>query len=99
VFAVAAQIETATGADEERKQSELADLVDRASTAGIDVTVDELTEWLVDHDLEVPSYSWVHLNDFRLFELQDRCYPWLTGDELVERADELPGSPRPQWEK
>jgi len=99
VFVAAAQIETATGADEETKKSELAALVDRASAAGIDVTVDELTEWLADHDPEVPSYSWVHLNDFRLFELQDRCYPWLTEDELLERTDELPGSPRPQWEE
>ncbi|WP_243641462.1 hypothetical protein [Natrarchaeobius halalkaliphilus] len=99
VLAAAAQIETATGADEETKQSELSKLVDRATAAGIDVTVEGLTEWLVDHDLAVPSYSWVQLNDFRLFELQDRCCPWLTEDELVERTDELPGSPRPQWEE
>lgn len=99
VFAAAAQIETATGADEETKQPELTALVDRATAAGIDVTVDEVTAWLADHDPEVPSYSWVQLNDFRLFELQDRCYPWLTEDELLERTDELPGSPRPQWEQ
>ncbi|WP_235019639.1 hypothetical protein [Natrialba sp. INN-245] len=99
VLAAAAQIEAATDVDEETTQSELSKLVDRATAAGIDVTVDELTEWLTDHELAVPSYSWVQLNDFRLFELQDRCYPWLTEDELVERTDELPGSPRPQWEE
>ena len=55
VFVAAAQIKTATGADEETKQSELAALVDRASAAGIDVTADELMEWLADHDTEVPS--------------------------------------------
>ncbi|WP_243645251.1 hypothetical protein [Natrarchaeobius chitinivorans] len=99
VLAAAAQIETATGADEETKQSELSKLVDRATAAGIDVTVEDLTEWLADRDLAVPSYSWIQLNDFRLFELQDRCYPWLTEDDLVERTDELPGSPRPQWEE
>lgn len=99
VFAAAAQIETATGAEEETRRSELLALVDRATAAGIDVTIDELTKWLATHDPEVPSYSWVQLNDFRLFELQDRCYPWLTANELLERTDELPGPPRPYWEE
>ena len=99
VFAAAAQIETATEADRETKQSELTALVDRATAASIDVTVDELSEWLANHDPDVPSYSWVQLNDFRLFELQERCYPWLTEDELLEQTDELPGPLRPQWEK
>jgi len=99
VLLAAAQIETATDVDEETKQSELTALVDRASATGIEVTVEELTAWLAEQEPEVPSYSWVQLNDFRLFELQDQCYPWLTTDELREQTDELPGPPRPKWEQ
>lgn len=99
VFLAAAQIATAEDTDEETKRTELEDLVDRAREADIELTVDELTSWLADHDPEVPAYSWVHLNDFRLFELRGRCYPWITEDELLGRTDELPGPPRPQWER
>lgn len=76
VFAAAAQIATAEDLDDETKQTELDALVDRARDAGIDLTVEDLVAWLDEHDPDVPSYSWVHLNDFRLFELHDRCYPW-----------------------
>lgn len=98
VFAAAAQIATAEDLDVETKQTELDALVDRARDAGIDLTVEDLVAWLDEHDPDVPSYSWVHLNDFRLFELHDRCYPWTTEDELLEETDSLPGAPRPRWE-
>jgi len=42
-----------------------------------------MTDKLKDQQIDVPSYSWVHLNDFRLFELHGRCYPWTTVDELL----------------
>jgi hypothetical protein len=99
VFAAAAQIATADDLDEEPTRTELAALVDRARDAGIDLTVADLLAWLDEHDIEVPAYSWVHLNDFRLFELQDRCYPWTTEDELLAKTDALPGPPRPRWEE
>lgn len=99
VFAAAAQIAAAEDVDDETKQMELEDLVDRVRDAGIELTIDELIEWLEGHDPEVPSYSWVHLNDFRLFELQGRCYPWTTEKALLARTDGLPGPPRPQWEE
>lgn len=99
VFAAAAQVATAADIDDETKQTELEALVDRARDARIDLTVEELTTWLDAHDPEVPSYSWVHLNDFRLFELQDRCYPWTTEAELLAATDTLPGPPRPRWEE
>lgn len=98
VFAAAAQIATADDLDDETTRAELEALVDRAQDAGIDLSVEELTTWLDEHGPDVPSYSWVHLNDFRLFELQDRCYPWTTETELLEQTDTLPGPPRPRWE-
>ncbi|SDE99701.1 hypothetical protein [Halorientalis regularis] len=99
VIAAGAQTMAATDIDDESKSEELDALVDRATQAGIDISVDEVTTALADDDFEVPSYSWVHLNDFRLFELHERCYPWTTEDELLAAADDLPGSPRPDWEQ
>ena len=99
VITAAAQIMAATDIDDESKSRELDDLVDRATRAGIDISADEVTTTLEQDNFEVPSYSWVHLNDFRLFELHGRCYPWTTEDELLEATDDLPGKPRPEWEK
>jgi hypothetical protein len=99
VFAAAAQIAAAEDGDDETTTAELEALVDRASAAGIDLTVKEVIAWLDEHDPEVPSYSWVQLNDFRLFELVGRCSPWTTDSELLAATDELPGSPRPRWEE
>lgn len=99
VLAAGAQIMAATDVDEETKAAELEALVDRAEHAGIDITVDDVISKLEDQQIDVPSYSWVHLNDFRLFELHGRCYPWTTVDELLGATDELPGSPRPSWEQ
>jgi hypothetical protein len=99
VITAAAQIMAATDIDDEMKATELDALVDRADQAGIDISVDAVTARLEERDIEVPSYSWVHLNDFRLFELHGRCYPWTTEQELLEATDDLPGSPRPGWEQ
>lgn len=99
VLAAGAQIMAATDIDEGTKAAELEALVDRAEHAGIDVTVDDVTGKLEEQQIDVPSYSWVHVNDFRLFELHGRCYPWTTVDELLDATDELPGSPRPGWEQ
>jgi hypothetical protein len=73
VLAAAAQLVAVTDIDE-AKTAELDALVERAEKAGNDVTVDALTDELEEHEIEVPSYSWVHLNDFRLLELHGRCY-------------------------
>jgi hypothetical protein len=99
VLAAAAQLMAATDIGEETKTAELEALVGRAKEADIDITVDTLVDKLEEQEIEVPSYSWVHLNDFRLFELHGRCYPWTTEDELLDVADELPGLPRPRWEQ
>lgn len=99
VLAAAAQIMAATDTDDERKSKELDELAERATRAGIDMTAAEMTTTFEEADFEVPSYSWVQLNDFRLFELHERCYPWTTETELLEATDDLPGSPRPEWER
>jgi len=99
VIAAGAQLVAATDIDDERKSAELDALVERANQAEIDISVDEVRSTLEEDGFEVPSYSWVHLNDFRLFELHGRCYPWTTEEELLEATDELPGSPRPGWER
>jgi hypothetical protein len=36
------------------------------------------------------SYSWVHPNEFRLFELHDRCFAWFTSDGLRDVVDDVP---------
>lgn len=99
VLAAAAQLMTTTEIDDTTKTAELDALVERARQADIDVTVDALTDQLEEHEIEVPSYSWVHLNDFRLFELHERCYPWTIEEELLAATDALPGPPRPAWEQ
>lgn len=99
VFVAAAQLVAATDIDENQRRAELERLCQRARNAGFDLTQAELTTWLDEHEPDVPSYSWVHLNDFRLFDLHGRCYPWTTEDQLLEATDELPGPPRPSWER
>lgn len=99
VFLAAAQLATAEDVDQEGRQTELVALVERARNAGFDLSMADLTAWLDEHDPDVPSYSWVHHNDFRLFELHGRCYPWTTEAELLEATDELPGPARPSWER
>jgi len=99
VFAAAAQIAAAEDGDDETTTVELEALVDRAGEAGLDLTVEEVIAWLDEHDPETPSYSWVQLNDFRLFELVGRCSPWMTESDLLAATDDLPGPPRPRWEE
>ncbi|MFO7925603.1 hypothetical protein [Natronomonas sp.] len=99
VLAAGAQLMAATDIDGEAKSTALEALVDRANQAGVDITVDTLQSELKEQGIEAPSYSWVHLNDFRLFELHGRCYPWTTNEELLDATDGLPGSPRPNWEQ
>jgi len=79
--------------DEEQTRAELESLVTAARRKGIDVTADELLERIADRDLEGAhgvSYSWVHVNEFRLFELHGRCFPWTTEEELRTVANRLP---------
>ena len=83
--------------------SEIESLVDRARAADTDIT--EIEVWNVldsrlDESEKPATYSWVHLNKFRKFELHDRCTPWTTADELRAAVDGLPSpTPRPEWEE
>ncbi|OAQ51764.1 hypothetical protein HTG_15390 [Natrinema mahii] len=79
--------------DSEAVETELDALVDRARRNGVEISVDELVEQIdarEDADRDAVSYSWVHLNEFRLFELHDRCFPWSIPEELRDVTDELP---------
>ena len=84
-------------------QANVKSLVDRAQESGLDI--DEQEVWDViddraDEGEEPATYSWVHLNKFRKFELHERCFPWTTEDELRTLVDELPSpTPRPEWEE
>ena len=87
---------------EDEVQSKIEPLVDRAQDAGIDVTTDDVWD-IIDgraaNDEESTTYSWVHLNRFRKFELHGQCFPWTTEDDLRTLADELSSpTPRPAWE-
>ena len=72
---------------------ELDDLVAQGQQSGIDIQRDDLVTRIEDREAaesDAVSYSWVHLNEFRLFELHDRCFPWSDPEELREIAQDLP---------
>ena len=82
--------------------SKVESLVDSAQATGLNVAEDEVWD-VVDQRTnegeEPATYSWVHLNKFRKFELNDRCFPWTTEEELRTAVVELPSpTPRPEWE-
>jgi hypothetical protein len=83
-------------------QSEIESLVDRATDSGIDIDKEEICGVIddrIEQGKETATYSWVHLNKFRKFELHNRCFPWTTEDELRKLVAELPSpTPRPGWE-
>lgn len=79
--------------------SKLESLSVEAREAGIEISTDELVDAVQGREDNVVSYSWVHLNEFRLFELHDRCRPWVTEPELRDAVDIVPTpSSRPDWE-
>jgi hypothetical protein len=88
--------------DDNRKRDQLLSLLSEAQRCGVEISEQELVSRIKEReDLDEPpaSYSWVHLNVFRFFELQGRCYPWTTVDELRAHTDSLPGPTRPAWEQ
>jgi hypothetical protein len=93
VFAAAAAIHFTEDMDPETVDHALGTLVASAQKAGVDVTRDDvdahLAERAGDEETGV-SYSWVHLNEFRLFELHDRCFPWSMPEDLRSVVGELP---------
>ncbi|PHQ47778.1 hypothetical protein DJ68_00035 [Halorubrum sp. C3] len=102
VSQAALEIVFADDLSEDEVKSKVDSLVDRAQESGLDIdeqNVWDLIDERTDKQTEPATYSWVHLNKFRKFELHDRCVPWTTEDELRTAVDELPSpTPRPEWE-
>lgn len=103
VIRAALEIAFTDGLTDGERQSKITSLVDRAQNTGIDVAERDVWDVIDDRkdNGEAPAtYSWVHLNKFRKFELHDRCFPWTTEDELRTGVAELPSpTPRPAWER
>jgi hypothetical protein len=79
--------------DEEETEAELDSLVTQAQRNDIEVSREEVVDRIeerTDADGEAVSYSWVHLNEFRLFELHGRCLPWTDPEELRDVTDRVP---------
>lgn len=78
-----------TDADRDERVS---GLVDAAAENGVETVRSEIdadaNERLDSGDL--PAYSWVHRNEFRLFDLVGRCHPWVREPSLRNRVDEIP---------
>ncbi|WP_158058431.1 hypothetical protein [Halorussus halophilus] len=99
---VAAAMTISYNADltDDEKADKLESLVVEAQETGIDVSKQELSDAVSEReDNDTVSYSWVHLNEFRLFELHDRCQPWVGESELRDAVGIVP-KPRthPEWE-
>jgi hypothetical protein len=103
VVAAAAAVHRNEDLDEAEMREEIASVVDSARENGVDVTragVMDAVRRRAQVDGPAPSYSWVHLNEFRLFELHDRCRPWSLAEEFRDAVGVVPG-PRshPDWEE
>ncbi|QLH79894.1 hypothetical protein HZS55_02410 [Halosimplex rubrum] len=79
--------------DEEDTETELDSLVTRARRNGVEVSHEEIVDRIEDREdaeHEAVSYSWVHLNEFRLFELHGRCLPWTDPEDLRDVTERVP---------
>ncbi|MDZ7731176.1 MAG: hypothetical protein U5K37_09990 [Natrialbaceae archaeon] len=74
-------------------REELQTICTEADENGIAVSMDELRDAIDERQDDGPDpiqYSWVQLNEFRLFELHDRCYPWSTVEDLRIAVERIP---------
>lgn len=74
-------------------EDEIDALVAEARRNGVEVSTEELldrVEEREDAEADAVSYSWVHLNEFRLFELHGRCFPWSEPEDLRDAVTEVP---------
>ncbi|ADJ16501.1 hypothetical protein C497_01545 [Halalkalicoccus jeotgali B3] len=65
----------------EEKEAKISSLADRAQEHEIEVSDQDLWDVIEERKAESSekaTYSWVHINKFRKFELHDRCFPWAT---------------------
>lgn len=93
LFAAAIRITENPTLEDDRVERELDTLVENARTNGIDVSTDDVQKRIEERREEGPdvtSYSWVHLDEFRLFELHGRCFPWSDTEGLRSAVGRLP---------
>jgi hypothetical protein len=93
IIAAAATIYFNDDLDDDIIKEELDSLIAAANENDINLTTPEVVDRLDDRDdsEHAPvSYSWVHLNEFRLFELHDRCFAWSSAENLRNVVDEVP---------
>ena len=93
VIAAAATIYFNDDLDEATTEEELDSLIATANKNDISLTTPDVIDRLEERedDEQAPvSYSWVHLNEFRLFELHNRCFAWSSPDDLRDIVDEVP---------
>ncbi|PSP27631.1 hypothetical protein BRC65_04755 [Halobacteriales archaeon QH_2_65_14] len=93
VYAAAVRLAGNPDLDDEQVEAELERLVENARANDVDVSLDDVRERIEEREEAGPdatTYSWVHLNEFRLFELHDRCFPWTDIDDLRSSADRIP---------
>jgi hypothetical protein len=84
---------------QEQKHDELASLLETARKEGIDIDESDLVPAIRERENEpdeYASYSWVHINEFRLFELHERCRPWFRESELRDAVEIVPASAPPR---
>lgn len=93
VISAALRVVSSPDLDDAETEDELMRLLEAARRSGLDISLSTLRE-RVDERLgdgpDVAAYSWVQLNEFRLFELHDRCFPWTTPEELRSAVDQIP---------
>jgi hypothetical protein len=93
VIAAAATIYFNDDLDEATTEEELDSLIAAANQNNISLTTPDIIDQLKDREdsEQAPiSYSWVHLNEFRLFELHGRCFAWSGPENLRDAVDEVP---------
>ena len=93
VVAAAATIYFNDDLDEDTIEQELESLITAANKNDIDLTASDVIGRLEDRvngEHAPVSYSWVHLNEFRLFELHNRCFAWSSSDDLRDIVGEVP---------
>lgn len=103
VIQAAVEIAFTDELSDDERQTEITSLVERAQDADINISEQEVWDVVDERESEgnaPATYSWVHLNKFRKFELHGRCLPWTTEEELRTAVSELPSpTPRPAWEE
>lgn len=89
--------------DDDETKVELERLLAEANDAAVDITAQEFVTAIRRReddmgDVPIAKYSWPHLEDFRHFDLADRCFVWHFEAQLREHLTLLPGMGYPAWE-